>query len=132
MINISRESEINLINILIDQDIISGKDLINIKKVSTEGQKSQLDAVFELNLTDENKILDFVSIGPNAATGGTVEIGKNSVIGIGSNVKHNVKIGKNCIIGAGSYVNKNTKENSIYYGLPAKYIRHHSFGDEYL
>ena len=32
MINISRESEINLINILIDQDIISGKDLINIKK----------------------------------------------------------------------------------------------------
>ena len=34
MINISRESEINLINILIDQDIISGKDLANIKKVS--------------------------------------------------------------------------------------------------
>ena len=32
MINISRESEINLINILIDQDIISGKDLANIKK----------------------------------------------------------------------------------------------------
>ena len=60
MINISRESEINLINILIDQDIISGKDLINIKKVSTEGQKSQLDAVFELNLTDESKILDLL------------------------------------------------------------------------
>ncbi len=60
MINISRESEINLINILIDQDIISGKDLINIKKVSTEGKKSQLDAVFELNLTDENKILDLL------------------------------------------------------------------------
>ena len=32
MINISRESEINLINILIDQDIISGKDLAEIKK----------------------------------------------------------------------------------------------------
>ena len=43
MINISRESQINLINILIDQDIISGKDLANIKKVSTEKQKSQLD-----------------------------------------------------------------------------------------
>ena len=38
MINISRESEINLINILIDQDIISGKDLPNIKKISTEGK----------------------------------------------------------------------------------------------
>ena len=60
MINISRESEINLINILIDQDIISGKDLAEIKKVSSDGNKSQLDAVFELNLTDEQKILDLL------------------------------------------------------------------------
>ena len=36
MLKISRESEINLINVLIDSDIISGKDLPNIKKVSTE------------------------------------------------------------------------------------------------
>ena len=36
MLKISRESEINLINVLIDNDIISGKDLVNIKKVSTE------------------------------------------------------------------------------------------------
>ena len=57
MINISRESEIN---ILIDQDIISGKDLAEIKKVSSDGNKSQLDAVFELNLTDEQKILDLL------------------------------------------------------------------------
>ena len=60
MINISRESEINLINILIDQDIISGKDLAEIKKISGEGDKSQLDAVFELNLTNEDKILDLL------------------------------------------------------------------------
>ena len=60
MIDISRESEINLINILIDQDIISGKDLIDIKKASAEGEKSQLDAVFELKLTDEEKILDLL------------------------------------------------------------------------
>ena len=58
MLKISRESEINLINVLIDHDIISGKDLPNIKKVSSEGNKSQIDAVFELKLTDENKILD--------------------------------------------------------------------------
>ncbi len=60
MINISRESEISLINILIDQDIISGKDLADIKKISNEGNKSQLDAVFELNLTDEQRILDLL------------------------------------------------------------------------
>ena len=31
-----------------------------IKKISGEGEKSQLDAVFELNLTDEEKILDLL------------------------------------------------------------------------
>ena len=60
MLKISRESEINLINVLIDNDIISGKDLINIKKNSTEGNKSQIDAVFDLKLTDERKILDIL------------------------------------------------------------------------
>ena len=58
MLKISRESEINLFNVLIDHDIISGKDLPNIKKLSTEGKKSQIDAVFELKLTNEDKILD--------------------------------------------------------------------------
>ena len=58
MLKISRESEINLINVLIDNDIISGKDLPNIKKVSTEKNKSQIDAVFELKHNDEDKILD--------------------------------------------------------------------------
>ena len=58
MLKISRESEINLINVLIDHDIISGKDLANIKKVSSEKNSSQIDAVFELKLTDEQKILD--------------------------------------------------------------------------
>jgi type IV pilus assembly protein PilB len=60
MFKISRESEINLVNVLIDNDIISGKDLINIKKVSTENNKSQIDAIFELKLTDEKKIIDLL------------------------------------------------------------------------
>ena len=60
MLKISRESEINLVNVLIDNDIISGKDLINIKKVSTENNKSQIDAIFELKLTDEKKIIDLL------------------------------------------------------------------------
>ena len=60
MLKISRESEINLVNVLIDNDIISGKDLIDIKKVSTENNKSQIDAIFELNLTNEQKIIDLL------------------------------------------------------------------------
>ena len=60
MLKISRESEINLINVLIDNDVISGKDLIDIKKKSSEGNKSQIEAVFDLKLTDEQKILDIL------------------------------------------------------------------------
>ena len=60
MLKISRESEINLVNVLIDNDIISGKDLIDIKKVSTENNKSQIDAIFELNLTNEQKIIELL------------------------------------------------------------------------
>ena len=52
MLKISRESEINLINVLIDHDIISGKDLAKIKKASADGNKSCLlytsDAADEL------------------------------------------------------------------------------------
>ena len=61
MLKISRDAEINLINILIDQDVISGKDLIDIKKLSSENDKSQIESVFELNLTDEEKILDLLN-----------------------------------------------------------------------
>ena len=60
MINISREAEVNLINILIDQDVISGKDLADIKKISSDENKTQLEAVFQLELTNENKILDLL------------------------------------------------------------------------
>ena len=60
MLKISRESEINLVNVLIDNDIISGKDLINIKKISSENNSSQIDAIFELKLTDEQKIIDLL------------------------------------------------------------------------
>ena len=60
MLKISRDSEVNLINILIDQDIISGADLGKIKQASQDSNKSQIDAIFELELTDESKILDLL------------------------------------------------------------------------
>jgi len=34
-----------------------------------------------------------------------------------------VKIGNNCIIAAGSIVTKNIPENSVYGGIPAKFIK---------
>ena len=46
MLKISRESEINLINVLIDNDVISGKDLISIKKNSTDEQVSNRSCIW--------------------------------------------------------------------------------------
>tara|TARA_B110000003_G_C16191850_1_gene355705 strand:+ start:55 stop:288 length:234 start_codon:yes stop_codon:yes gene_type:complete len=75
---------------------------------------------------------DFTSIAPNATIGGNVKIGDYSAIGIGVNIFHNINIGYNCIIGGGSLVCHDTKENSIYYGSPSKFIREHRIGDKYL
>ena len=36
-------------------------DLIEIKKVSSETDKSQLEAVFELNLTDESLVMEIAA-----------------------------------------------------------------------
>ena len=58
MLKISRDSEINIINILIDNDIITGIDLIKIKKASVDTNKSQIDTLFELELANEQQILD--------------------------------------------------------------------------
>ena len=66
---------------LIDQDIISGKDLPNIKKISKEGNKSQIDAVFELKLASEDRILEVLVKEQNLET---VDL---SQIPIGDNIK---------------------------------------------
>jgi len=80
----------------------------------------------------DNRIANFASIAPNAVTGGSVMVGEFSAIGIGATVKHNVSVGYNCIIGASSLINKDTKSNSVYYGIPAKFIRNHELGKKYL
>ncbi len=49
MLKISRESEINLINVLIDNDVISGKDLINIKKKAQRATNHKLRQYSILN-----------------------------------------------------------------------------------
>ena len=64
-----------------------------------------------------------VSLSSGVITGGNVNVGENSYIGIGATIKNGIKIGKNTIIGGNSYVNKNCTDNSIYFGVPAKLIK---------
>lgn len=70
-----------------------------------------------------NEISDFVTISPGVNIAGHCKIGKNTLIGIGANIINNINIGENVIIGAGSLVTKDIPSNTIYYGVPAKFIR---------
>jgi len=84
------------------------------------------------HIEHHNKFKNFTSVGPKVVTGGNVTIGKYSYIGINSTINHNLKISENVIVGAKSLITKNCKNNSTYFGHPAKFIKKRKFGDKYL
>lgn len=53
---------------------------------------------------------------------GKINIGNNVFIGMNVNILPNTNIEDNVIIGAGSIVKGLIKKNSVYAGIPAKYI----------
>jgi len=55
--------------------------------------------------------------------GGRVIIEDDVWIGANVVILPNVTIKKKCVIGAGSVVTHDTKENSLYVGTPAKFVR---------
>ena len=67
------------------------------------------------------RIYQHVTIG--AGKGGYPIIGNNVTIYANSVVVGNIRIGDNCIIGANSFVNVDVPDNSVYAGVPAKFIR---------
>lgn len=68
-------------------------------------------------------INDFVHVSPGVHVAGTVTIGRNTWLGIGSTVINNLEICSNCIIGAGSTVIKDIKEEGTYIGSPAERMK---------
>jgi sugar O-acyltransferase (sialic acid O-acetyltransferase NeuD family) len=68
----------------------------------------------------DNIIESYVHISPGAHLAGTVSIGENTWIGIGSIISNNIKISKDCIVGAGGVVVKNITEAGTYIGVPVK------------
>lgn len=53
---------------------------------------------------------------------GCIEIMNNVFIGAGTRILYNTRIGSNVIIGSDSLVNKDIPDNSVYAGVPAKFI----------
>ena len=60
---------------------------------------------------------------------GCIEIMDNVFVGSGTRILYNTRIGSNVIIGSDSFVNKDIPDNSVYAGVPARYI---CSSDEYV
>ena len=60
-IHLDTTSEQNILNMLMDQSVISIDQMTKIKSMSKEIGKSRLETAFELNLTDEKKIIEILS-----------------------------------------------------------------------
>ena len=60
-IQLDATSEQNILNMLMDQSVISIDQMTKIKSMSKEIGKSRLETAFELNLTDEKKIITILS-----------------------------------------------------------------------
>ena len=84
------------------------------------------------SLDHDNSLGNFSSVGPGVNTGGNVKIGNYTHIGIGSSIKHGISLKSNVVIGGSSFVNKNCNVNSLYYGVPIKFIKKRKVEDEYL
>lgn len=68
------------------------------------------------------KISDGVHISPGSHLAGGVEVGEESWVGIGSNIKQLVKIGSGSIVGAGAVVIESVADKQTVVGVPAKPI----------
>lgn len=53
---------------------------------------------------------------------GRIKIGKNCFIGNNCTILPGVEMGNNCILGAGSVLNSSTPPNSVFAGVPARFI----------
>ena len=53
---------------------------------------------------------------------GCIEIMDNVFIGSGTRILYNTRVGSNVIIGSDSLVNKDIPDNSVYAGVPARFI----------
>ena len=53
---------------------------------------------------------------------GRIKIGKNCFVGNNCTFLPGSQMGDNCILGAGSLLNSSMPENSVYAGVPAKFI----------
>jgi sugar O-acyltransferase (sialic acid O-acetyltransferase NeuD family) len=65
----------------------------------------------------------FNVVGPSVRISGDVVVGNSNFFGVQSIVLQELEIGNNTRVGAGSIIIRNTKNDSLYFGNPAKLVK---------
>lgn len=68
-------------------------------------------------------ISDYVHLSPGAHLGGTVQIGRDSWVGVGASIINNISIGDRVIIGAGAVVIRDVEDCCVVVGNPATLLK---------
>jgi sugar O-acyltransferase (sialic acid O-acetyltransferase NeuD family) len=74
---------------------------------------------------------DFASIAPGVFTGGLVQIGECSAIGVGASVSDRISIGSHAVVGTGAVVVRDVPDLVVAYGNPARVKRPRREGEKY-
>ncbi|CAG9620195.1 acetyltransferase [Sutcliffiella rhizosphaerae] len=74
-------------------------------------------------LDHDNELENFVHLSPGVHLAGSVKIGSDSWLGVGSVVKNNIEIVENTTLGAGAVVVKDINEAGVYIGIPARRVK---------
>ncbi|HHT96070.1 MAG TPA: acetyltransferase [Clostridiaceae bacterium] len=74
------------------------------------------------SLDHDNVVGDYVHVSPGVKTGGNINIGRLTWLGIGSVVSNSISICSSCKTGAGAVVVRDITEPGTYVGVPVRRI----------
>ncbi len=75
---------------------------------------------------------DFSSIAPGVSTGGLVQIGECSAVGVGASISDRISIGRHTVVGSGAVVVRDIPDLVVAYGNPARVQRSRVEGEKYV
>ncbi|MDC6351274.1 acetyltransferase [Zeaxanthinibacter sp. PT1] len=133
-------SDFNFINVVHPRTIIGRSVCIGQGTVIMPGTTVNANSIIgdfcilntNSSLDHDGLMKDYSSLAPMVCTGGNLELGQFSVIGLGTNVIESIIIGDHTVIGAGSLLVNNIPGYVVAYGSPAKIIRNRTVGEPYL
>lgn len=84
------------------------------------------------SLDHDSRMGDFSSLAPGARTGGSVELGERSFLGLNAGMRQKATLGRDTVIGAQSLVTESLGDGVLAFGVPARTVRKRSAHEPYL